>query len=112
MTSQLIDAENLDMLKGLLGDRFNELIETYLADSEARMNKLRTAICEGDLNAVMHQAHGLKGSSRNIGANSFADLCHTLESQARVELIEAEQQQLAALETSFAAVSEALSLYQ
>ncbi len=104
MTDTILDMENLKFLQELLSDRFVELINTYLADSQKRVEALAQALTENDLETATHEAHGLKGSSRNIGANPLADLCETMEHQARSGDIVDQQQQLAAIEQNVAAV--------
>lgn len=108
---KLIDMDSLMMLKELLGDKFNELIETYLKDSAIRIEKLGAALNTGDLEAAKHEVHGLKGSSRNIGINSLADTCDVLEKQTMEGKVTDEQQQLAAIEQNFAAVAEKLKTF-
>lgn len=108
MSDQELDLDNLNMLKELLADRFQELIETYLNDSSERIVKLREALEREDFTQATHEAHGLKGSSRNIGANPFANLCEVMEKQARAGAVQDGQQQLAAIEQKFAAIASQL----
>ena len=108
MSEAEIDLDNLNMLKELLADRFQELIDTFLSDSEVRITKLKEALAAGDMDQVTHQAHGLKGSCRNIGANPLAAICEVVEDQSRKNALVDGEQQLAAIEQKFAAVSAAL----
>lgn len=108
MPSDAVDLENLQLLKELLADRFAELVDTYLSDSSTRFASLCNAIENGDMKTVQHEAHGLKGSSKNIGANPLADLCSTLETQARDGDIKDCEQQLAAIEKNIATVTDEL----
>lgn len=108
MTQDVLDLENLKFLKELLSERFPELVNTYLTDSCARIEALKVALAQGDLPAATHESHGLKGSSRNIGANPLADLCEIMESQARQGEVIDGQQQLAAIEKNIAAVTSEL----
>ncbi|PCK08467.1 MAG: Hpt domain-containing protein [Alteromonadaceae bacterium] len=106
-----IDSETLDSLKDLLGENFNLLIETYIGDSSERMGRLKEAIKADDDDGVCAEAHGIKGSSRNIGAVVIGDLCEVLETQARQQALVDKEEQFAALEQAFADVCEALSAY-
>jgi len=103
-----VDKAMLDSLKSILEDRFGLLIETYMSDSEGRCSRLKDAIENLDYAAICHEAHGLKGSSRNIGANSFADICAIIETQASHEDQTGLQQNFAALENRLAAVFDEL----
>lgn len=106
-----IDLDNLAMLKDLLGDKFDELVETFLQDSEQRFSAMKEGLANGDIVELRHQVHGLKGSCRNIGVNPLADLCQVLETQAEENALVDEQQQMAAIEQKLAAVSELLQKY-
>ncbi len=106
--SDEVDLDNLNMLKDLLGEKFVELVDTFISDSAQRLAAIRTALSSGDIEQIRHQSHGLKGSCRNLGANPLGDLCQTMETQAHDgQLIEGEQQ-LAAIEQKLAAVNEVL----
>ena len=94
-----LDAAMMEQLRDLLGDRFIELIETFINDGERRMNLLRDAVPKRDFTVVHGEAHGLKGSSRNIGANPLGNVCETLETIG-------DQKNEAPLDTSFAAVEQ------
>lgn len=104
MSHNRIDRDNLAMLQELLGDKFSELISTYLNDSQPRLAALAVAFEKNDMTELCHQAHGLKGSSRNLGINPLADLCEEMERQARQGKVENAMQQIAAIEQEFAAV--------
>ncbi len=106
--SDEVDLDNLTMLKDLLGEKFIELVETFISDSAQRVTAMHSALSAGDIEQVRHQSHGLKGSCRNLGANPLGDLCQVMETQAHEgQLLEGEQQ-LAAIEKKLAAVNNAL----
>lgn len=104
MSETEVDREMLDNLKMILEDRFDLLITTYITDSKGRRDRLVEAVERGDFSAIRHEAHGLKGSSRNIGANNFADICAVLEAQATHEDHTDLEQNVAAMEHRLAAV--------
>ncbi len=109
--SDELDLDNLNMLKDLLGERFAELIDTFLKDSSERISLITSGLADADDSVVRHAAHGLKGSCRNIGANPLADICSVLEDQAVAGEIEDGQQQLAAIEQKLAAVTSELKSF-
>ncbi len=102
--SDEVDSDNLNMLRDLLGDKFGELVETFVEDATQRMDAMQVALAKNDLEAVRREVHGLKGSCRNIGANPLGDLCHTMETQAYDGALDNGQQQFAAMEQRLAAV--------
>ncbi|HEY6527853.1 MAG TPA: Hpt domain-containing protein [Cellvibrionaceae bacterium] len=80
-----LNTEILDELRELLAENFNELIDRYLSDSQLRFNLLQKAITELDFKAINYEAHGIKGSSRNMGANRLADLMGRLEASGHAQ---------------------------
>lgn len=66
-------------LKELLEDGFSLLVERFIEDGEARITKIDDAITNQDAETIYGEAHGLKGSSRNVGASLLAEQCAMLE---------------------------------
>jgi two-component system sensor histidine kinase/response regulator len=60
-----------------------ELIDLYLADSPALIQRMETALAAADREKFRLAAHSLKGSSVNLGARPLAALCLELENLAR-----------------------------
>ncbi|MBC6907110.1 Hpt domain-containing protein [Saccharophagus sp. K07] len=104
MTDARIDAAMMEQLKELLGERFTELVDRFIQDGERRLGLLREALKTQDFVAIHAEAHGLKGSSRNIGANILGGLCSDLEQMGKENKAEGLQTVFAALEQEFAAV--------
>lgn len=78
-TNDLVSAETLSELKEILEDEFPLLITTYIDDADARMTRVRLAIAAGDAEQLKAEAHALKGSSRNLGANVVGELFAKME---------------------------------
>ena len=113
MTSpdDIMDRITLESLKELLEDSFSQLIETYLTDSQKRIDILCEAIPESNFEVIRHEAHGLKGSSRNLGINGVGDLCEQIEHQGREEVSEGMEQLFSAVQQQFAVVKTELVKY-
>lgn len=71
-----VDPSVLSALEDVMEAEYPTLLDTFLSDSQNRLNKLREAL---DLDAIVQQAHSFKGSSSNMGALRLADLCSRLE---------------------------------
>lgn len=84
-------------LKELLEDGFPLLVERFVDDGATRLAKMDAAIATSDAETLYGEAHGLKGSSRNVGAADLAEQCAMLEHMGQ-------QQNLADAATTFAAV--------
>jgi two-component system sensor histidine kinase/response regulator len=92
------------------GDReiVGEVLTLFQSDTESRLQELRQAVVCGDRGRVRAQAHSMKGSSIQVGANALADSCREMEltAETRPELMSL----LEEIETRFTAVSKAISL--
>lgn len=103
-----IDAAMIAQLQDLLGGRFTELVHRFVEDGMRRLNLLRAAVRERNYDAIYTEAHGLKGSSRNIGANPLGNYCAELEAKGRAADDQALEPLFAAVEQEFAAVCQVL----
>lgn len=72
-----------EQLKELMGETYRELIGVFLSDSPGRMEKILLAAQESDMNALVNEAHALKGSSSNLGAQQLSETCGDIEKLAR-----------------------------
>ncbi|EUB85773.1 Hpt domain-containing protein [Pseudomonas sp. GM30] len=80
MTEIHIDREALSVLREVMEDGYPELLDTFLADSESRLDELKKTV---DATALSEVAHSFKGSASNMGAVRLAALCQELESEAK-----------------------------
>lgn len=104
----VLDREMIENLRMILGEKFGRLTTTYISDCEQRVTRLHDAIKSGDFSAIVQESHGLKGSSRNIGANALADLCAQVEEKSKRGESEGLPMLFAGVQKNFAAVSNAL----
>ena len=106
-----IDREALDNLLEITGgdpEFLDELIETYLADAEEQIAAMREALADGHDAALMRPAHSLKSNSANVGATVLAELCRSIELDARNGAVPDAAARLETVETEFAYVRAAL----
>lgn len=78
-----LNAEALDELKEVMEDDFSILVETFINDSDSRVEALSELVKGEDGEAIRREAHSLKGSSSNIGAITLTSLCEYLEFKGR-----------------------------
>jgi len=83
MTEPVIDEAVFDEVAILMGDTLSSFIETYLDNSPKLLAAMKGAIPAGDLEAVVHNAHQLKGGSGSIGGMRVFQLAKELEEDAR-----------------------------
>ena len=72
-------AENL----GLEEDEYLELVELFIDTGMADVEKLHSAIEEGNAEAAAQAAHSLKGASGNLGLTDIYDVALKSEEAAR-----------------------------
>lgn len=75
-----INERVLSDLREVMEEGYLQLLETFLEDSERRLNQLHKAKDAGELGMA---AHSFKGSSSNMGADGLAALCQQLEDRVR-----------------------------
>ena len=78
-----LDPAVLSGLQEVMEGEYPKLLDTFLDDSQKRVEALRKA--RDDAKALARIAHSFKGSSGNLGAVRLAHLCQRLE----VESVEA-----------------------
>jgi len=72
-------AENI----GLDVEDFSEIFEIYLETTSSYLGELKTALQEGDMQAVHEKAHSIKGASGNLGLNELYELAIDIDDQVR-----------------------------
>ena len=60
-----------------------EMISLFLSDFTKRIEAVEQSLSAGDAETLRRDAHTLKGSSANMGANRLADLARDIEYAAR-----------------------------
>ena len=72
-----LDPDVLSGLQEVMESEYPKLLDTFLDDSQKRVEALRKA--RDDAKALGRIAHSFKGSSGNLGAVRLAQLCQRLE---------------------------------
>lgn len=80
-----LNMAQIQELKEIMEEGFEDLVATYLQDSDHKMNALQGAINENDHLLVSEIAHSLKGSSANICAETLSGLLKKVEDLGRAE---------------------------
>lgn len=79
MSDLHMDPAVVSALRDVMEGGFADLLDTFIADSDERLQQLHLARGPTELMAV---AHSFKGSSSNMGAIRLAHLCGQLEERA------------------------------
>jgi HPt (histidine-containing phosphotransfer) domain-containing protein len=76
----LVDANEFDKLLDDVGSEVMAItLETFVAESEARLGRIRTGLA-GE--ALTREAHSLKGGAATFGAVRLVEIARTIESQS------------------------------
>lgn len=83
------------------GSFIQSLFETYFENAVIRIQHMKEAISSQDAAVLGREAHGLKGSSGNLGAELVVLLCKEIEQIGRAGSIQGAQDLLAKLEIEY-----------
>jgi HPt (histidine-containing phosphotransfer) domain-containing protein len=89
----------------------NELIEAFRTDTATRLQQLRHAITNTDAARLRMEAHTIKGSAWQMGADAVASMCQEIELAASQTPLSQLDERVNRLEARFAEVSRAMALY-
>ena len=103
-----LDPAVIAELRELMGEDFAALIDAFLADSQLQIGAIADAAANDDADRVRREAHSLKGSCVNLGANDLAQLCGRTEALGRSGDCAAAQMMLPAVRSELDAVHAAL----
>lgn len=62
-----------------------EILTSFQSDTSSRLLRLQCALEGSDRAAIRRQAHAIKGSAVQVGANAVAAACGLLESAAPLQ---------------------------
>jgi two-component system, sensor histidine kinase len=105
----VLDDRVLDELQTLGPDVLAEIFALFLVDVPARLTKLHDGINARSCEAVLREAHALKGSALGIGASRLAMLCAAIEHHAREGNIEQATSRSSSLDGEFAQLRDAMT---
>lgn len=106
--SNHLDVSALKELKEVMDDDFQLLVETYIEDTDTRVDALAVCIDQQDSEEIKKIAHSIKGSSSNLFAQNLASLCQKIEDMGRGGTLEGVQEIMGQVKTEYACVREEL----
>jgi HPt (histidine-containing phosphotransfer) domain-containing protein len=110
----VVDTSVLDELRTLddgEGAVLKQLVGMFTASTPERIRKIQKAQAEGDFKIVNAEAHSLKSSAGNLGAQAMAALCQILENAKSAEAISQASESVRALDAEYEKVSRELLAY-
>ena len=86
-TKQIINATALNRLKEMTGDVditfLRKVLSMFIEQGEQQMEEIKAALAANQIQELGSQAHKLKGSALNIGAEELAETCRQMEMKGR-----------------------------
>jgi histidine phosphotransfer protein HptB len=107
-SAPVLDETVLSELRTLGADVVADIFELFVADVPSRVARLQRAIDDRSGDAVLREAHALKGSALGVGAARLAGLCSAIEHDAREGRLDRATHRSWGLEAEFAEVRAAL----
>ncbi|MCW9046673.1 MAG: response regulator [Gammaproteobacteria bacterium] len=80
-----LNFKTLNNMKAAIGPVFDQLIPTYIEQSDDMINSMLELLENGDMNTLERYAHSMKSSSLNVGAEIISGYALTLEDMCRNE---------------------------
>jgi CheY-like chemotaxis protein len=105
-----LDDDALKNLRDLGGDDFlGEVIDAFLADAPELIATLRRSLTEDSNEELRRAAHTLKSNGATLGAETFSELCRTLEHSAKTGDLEGAPELVDGIEQEYLALEQALT---
>ncbi len=109
-----INLAAIQQIRDLAGDNhktiLTRVIEQFIHDAQDCVTAIQAAIDNNQPEAIVNAAHGLKGISRNMGAEQLATLCLQMEQNGKNHTREEAKDQLLVLQQELARVNQALQI--
>ncbi len=87
------------------------LVELYLNNADKLVTNLEQAWEQGNIDSIRVAAHTLKSSSLQIGATRLAEMCRTVETEARQQAFDKSNHTMTEIRHQFGKTSTALTAY-
>ena len=109
MSASIIDAATFTELQESAGADFvAELVDTFLEETPALLNELRSARQHGDADGFRRAAHSIKSNSQTFGALALGALARDIELQGLHADAAVDLHAIAALQVAYADAAAAL----
>lgn len=104
-----LDIDALNDLKDIMESEFETLVNTFVGDSQNKVNELDVAVQTNDAEEIRKLAHSLKGSSSNVCALKLSEFARQLEAMGKDEETAGADEVLEQLKVEFEKVTQFLN---
>ena len=106
---QHLDLNALQDLKDIMEAEYETLVNTFITDSERKLEEMGQVVEAGDPETLRKLAHSLKGSSSNVCALKLSELARELEAMGKEGETSGADYALAQLKLEFSQVARILN---
>jgi len=89
-------------------DALAKLLEAFFGNAPTLLAEMRGGVESGATEEVRRAAHTLKSNAASFGATALAELCRSLEAQARAGTLAGVAEQIGRIEAGYASAKRAL----
>ena len=83
MSGTPINIAKLEEMKEMMGEVFMQLVPAYLEQSDDLIGKMPELLSTGTIDVLERNAHSMKSSSLNVGAENLSEIARVLEDISR-----------------------------
>ena len=83
MSGTPINIAKLEEMKEIMGEVFMQLVPAYLEQSDELIGKMPELLSTGTIDVLERNAHSMKSSSLNVGAEDLSEIARVLEDISR-----------------------------
>jgi signal transduction histidine kinase/CheY-like chemotaxis protein/HPt (histidine-containing phosphotransfer) domain-containing protein len=104
----VLDMAVLQEMRESFEEDFGEIVDVFVTSTPELLDQLEHSLRDNNVTESERLAHGIKSSARSMGADQLANLCTTMERQARENAMLDPMGQFGLIKKAFALASEAL----
>ena len=84
----ILDHEAVANARDILKERYDAMVDVYLQGSAEKVNEIKVALKNRDIQALIRPAHTLKSTSLQMGAIRLSDVAMKIEKAAKLQVSE------------------------
>jgi len=112
MSNAPVNFAKIEEMKQIMGEVFVQLLPAYIDQSDELITAMPELLSSGTMDVLERNAHSMKSSSLNVGAEALSDIAKVLEDMCRSNENAAQlKEKVEAITEEYAKVREVLQVY-
>lgn len=83
MSNKPVNFTKLEEMKEVMGEMFIQLVPAYIAEADAMISEMPQLLNSGTIDVLERNAHSIKSSSLNVGAEKLSEIANEIEDMSR-----------------------------